>query len=239
MPMPARIKPAAGARAALWPPACSLSSEPGCLRLPKPLARTGDELLDSGEAVLRFVDRNVAFLTGKSEYTRSIAAADVDGDGDLDVLLGNYNSPSRVLLNAGDGTFPTSITLPRGSAITGSIAEAKAAGTSTCTRRACLRTVAVRCSPEAAGVDVRGGSVCNWLVREHSLDPLPSRCAPCGGRVGGPAGIALDERACVSSECTVELHCSSYVDQTKRKMNRLARRQDQPTLGLVRLILNS
>ena len=100
----------------------------------------------------------------------AIAAADVAGDDNLDVLLGNDGGPSRVLLNAGDGTFPTSITLPRGSAITGSIVEAKAAGTSTCTRRACLRTVAVRCSPEAAGVDVRGGSVCSWLVREHSLD---------------------------------------------------------------------
>ena len=39
----------------------------------------------------------------------SIAAADVDGDGDLDddVLLGVAGSPSRVqLLNAGDGNFP-------------------------------------------------------------------------------------------------------------------------------------
>ena len=49
----------------------------------------------------------------------SIAAADVDGDGNLDVLLGNHDvllgndgCPSRVLLNVGDGTFPTSITLP-------------------------------------------------------------------------------------------------------------------------------
>jgi hypothetical protein len=61
----------------------------------------------------------------------SIAAADVDGDGNLDVLLGNLDvllgndgspnrvllrndgSPGRVLLNAGDGTFPTSITRQR------------------------------------------------------------------------------------------------------------------------------
>ena len=110
------------------PPACSLSSEPGCLRLPKPIARTGDEPLDSGEAVLRFVDRNVAFLTGKSAFTRSIAAADVDGDGDLDVLLGNDDSPSRVLFNAGDGTFPTSFELPGGSAYTLSIAAAELDG---------------------------------------------------------------------------------------------------------------
>ena len=128
MPRPARTKPAAGARAALWPPACSLSSEPGCLRLPKPLVRTGDELQDSGEAVLRFVDRNVAFLAGKSTYTRSIAAADVDGDGDLDVLFGNYKSPSLVLLNAGDGTFATSIELPGGNTSTSSIAAADVDG---------------------------------------------------------------------------------------------------------------
>jgi len=54
----------------------------------------------------------------------SIAAADVDGDDNLDVLLGNDGSPSRELLNAGDGTFPTSTILPRGSVITGSIAVA-------------------------------------------------------------------------------------------------------------------
>ena len=63
----------------------------------------------------------------------SIAAAEVDGDGNLDVLLGNLdvllgNDGSRVLLNAGNGTFPTSITLPRGSAITGSIAAADVDG---------------------------------------------------------------------------------------------------------------
>jgi hypothetical protein len=54
----------------------------------------------------------------------SIAAADVDGDDNFDVLLGNDGSPSR----AGDGTFPTSITLPRGSVITGSIAAADLEG---------------------------------------------------------------------------------------------------------------
>ena len=34
----------------------------------------------------------------------SIAAADGDGDNNLDVLLGNDGGPSRALLNAGDGT---------------------------------------------------------------------------------------------------------------------------------------
>ena len=60
--------------------------------------------------------------------TYSIAAADVDGDGDLDVLLGNWVSPSQVLLNAGDGSFPTSTELPGGSAPTKSIAAADVDG---------------------------------------------------------------------------------------------------------------
>jgi len=36
-------------------------------------------------------------LPGGSADTHSIAAADVDGDGDLDVLLGNEDTPSRLL----------------------------------------------------------------------------------------------------------------------------------------------
>jgi serine/threonine protein kinase len=52
----------------------------------------------------------------------------MDGDGDLDVLLGNSGSPNRVLLNAGDGTFPMSIELPGGSARTNSIAAADVDG---------------------------------------------------------------------------------------------------------------
>ena len=77
------------------------------------MARTGSEPLGSSDAVLQFLG---LVLPGGSAATYSIAAADVDGDGDLDVLLGNDCSPSRVLLNAGDGTFPTSIELPGTSA---------------------------------------------------------------------------------------------------------------------------
>ena len=128
LPRPARAKPPTGVRAALLPPACTLSSEPGCLRHPKPLARMGNELLGSDEAVLQFAGRSQALLPGGSMYTRSIAAADVDGDGDLDVLLGNDGSPSRVLLNAGNGTFPTSIELPGAGAYTTSIAAADVDG---------------------------------------------------------------------------------------------------------------
>ncbi|KOO33148.1 protein kinase [Chrysochromulina tobinii] len=128
LPKPARAKPAPGVRAALLPPACSLSSELGCLRLPKPSARKRNELLGSDEAVLQFVGRRQVLLPGGDAPTSSIAAADVDGDGDLDVLLGNDGSPSRVLLNAGDGTFPTSIELPGGSTSTLSIAAADVDG---------------------------------------------------------------------------------------------------------------
>ena len=64
LPRPARPKPAPGVRAALLPPACTLSSEPGCLRFPKPLARMGNELLGSDEAVLKFVGQSLALLPG-------------------------------------------------------------------------------------------------------------------------------------------------------------------------------
>ena len=105
------------------PPDCSsFSNRTGCLRLPKPVARTGSEPLGSSEAAIQFRSSELpGYDTGGSTYTFSIAAADVDGDGDLDVLLWNFNYPSRVLLNAGDGTFPTSIALPGGSASTYSI----------------------------------------------------------------------------------------------------------------------
>jgi len=73
------------------------------------------------------------------------------------VSRGGDGSPSRVLINAGDGTFPMSITLPGGSAITGWIAAVDLDGAATLT---CLRMVAVLCSAEAAGVDARGGGVC-------------------------------------------------------------------------------
>jgi hypothetical protein len=115
----------------------------------------------------------------------SIAAADVDGDGNLDVLLGNLDvllgndgspsrvllrnngSPGRVLLNAGDGTFPTSITLPRGSAITCSIAAADVDG-----------DLDVLLANGGSPLFARGSrrptyeavACASWLVREHRLD---------------------------------------------------------------------
>ncbi len=52
----------------------------------------------------------VRYLAGCID-PRSISAADVNGDGNLDLLVGNYGSPEgevMVLLNNGDGTFPGS-----------------------------------------------------------------------------------------------------------------------------------
>ena len=153
----------------------------------------------------------------------SIAAAEVDGDGNLDVLLGNLdvllgNDGSRVLLNAGNGTFPTSITLPRGSAITGSIAAADVDGDLDVLLE---NGVAVLCPPEAAGVDVRGGGVCSWLVREHRLDAgLAVRVARLvvAARVDPQAlqsmGV-LVYRLNVRWSSTVELHCSSHIRAQK------------------------
>ena len=74
------------------------------------------------------MDRIAALPISGSISTQSIAVADVDGDGDLDMLLGNHDTPSHVLLNAGDGSFPTSTELPGGSEPTKSIATADVDG---------------------------------------------------------------------------------------------------------------
>ncbi|WP_020468671.1 beta strand repeat-containing protein [Zavarzinella formosa] len=44
--------------------------------------------------------------------TFSVASGDIDGDGDLDIILGNYNGPSTVLKNNGAGSFTVFQSLP-------------------------------------------------------------------------------------------------------------------------------
>ena len=46
-----------------------------------------------------------ADLPGGSASTLSVALGDVDGDHDLDVIVGNYGQPNQLLLNAGASVF--------------------------------------------------------------------------------------------------------------------------------------
>ena len=79
-------------------------------------------LFNAGDGTFPTSSIELPFLGNAT--TKSITAADVDRDGDLDVLIGNYGSPSKVLLNnpgsggpgpGGTGTFWTSVELPGGS----------------------------------------------------------------------------------------------------------------------------
>jgi len=71
-----------------------------------------NQVFVSGASVgtLGFID--VLELAPASDQTRSVAWADFDQDGDLDLAVGNRNGPNRVYLNQGPGSLSTSITLP-------------------------------------------------------------------------------------------------------------------------------
>jgi hypothetical protein len=59
--------------------------------------------LNNGSAV--FTDVTASHLPAATPATRAVALGDVDGDGDRDLVLGNYGEPSRLYLNSGAGVF--------------------------------------------------------------------------------------------------------------------------------------
>ena len=72
-----------------------------------------------GSANLEF---DVLILPGGNTSTEEIAVADMDFDGYVDIVVGNYGGPNEVLWNEnGTGTFST-YELPGGNSYTGTIA---------------------------------------------------------------------------------------------------------------------
>lgn len=53
----------------------------------------------------RFIDATATHLPASEDHTQDIALADLDGDGDLDMVVANQSPPNRLLLNDGQGRF--------------------------------------------------------------------------------------------------------------------------------------
>ena len=66
-------------------------------------------------------DNARCFGTGTNE-PRSIAVGDMNGDGSIDIIVGNYNGPNSIYLNDGRGTFSTTRIFGSGSDKTWSVA---------------------------------------------------------------------------------------------------------------------
>ena len=69
--------------------------------------RSGQNFLWLNDAARpgHFVDATAEKLPAVDDDTQGIALADLDGDGDLDMVVANENPPNRLLLNDGRGRF--------------------------------------------------------------------------------------------------------------------------------------
>ncbi len=78
--------------------------------------------VNSGDGA--FTDQSLRSLPSGDDRTTTAALGDIDGDGDLDLLLGNYASQNRLLVNDGTGKFAdlTGIRMPSDSDLTSAVA---------------------------------------------------------------------------------------------------------------------
>lgn len=72
----------------------------------KPRASAQDFLwLNNPKTPGTFIDATATHLPRDADDAQDIALADIDGDGDLDMVVANENPPNRLLLNDGRGHF--------------------------------------------------------------------------------------------------------------------------------------